>query len=127
VPGNRRQQKGQVVATFDTVEAYLTSFPDDVRPILEQIRAAIRAAVPGAEETMSYNIPTFTLSGRPVVYFAGWKHHVSVYPIPEADEVLERELAPYRAAKGTLRFPLARPIPYEAIGRAAALLAARRS
>jgi uncharacterized protein YdhG (YjbR/CyaY superfamily) len=115
------------VATFETVEADLESFPEDVRPILERVRTAIRAAVPGAEETISYDIPTFKVGGRPVVYFAGWKHHVSVYPIPEADRSLERELAPYRAAKGTLKFPLDRPIPYEIIGRAAALLAAQRS
>jgi uncharacterized protein YdhG (YjbR/CyaY superfamily) len=112
---------------FETVEAYLGSFPDEVRPVLEQVRTAIRAAVPGAQETISYDIPTFKLDGRAVVYFAGWKHHVSVYPIPRADEALERDLAPFRAAKGTLKFPLDRPIPYELIGRAAALLATQRS
>ena len=115
------------VAKFETVEAYLGSFPEEVRPILEQVRATIRAAVPGAEETISYDIPTFKLDGRAVVYFAGWKHHVSVYPIPETDEDLERDLAPFRAAKGTLKFPLDQPIPYELIGRAAGLLAAQRS
>ena len=112
---------------FETVEAYLGSFPDEVRPVLEQVRTAIRAAVPGAQETISYDIPTFKLDGRAVVYFAGWKHHVSVYPIPQADEALERDLTPFRAAKGTLKFPLDRPIPYELIGKAAALLAAQRS
>ena len=115
------------MAKFDTVESYLASFPDEVRPVLEQVRKTIRTAVPGAEETISYDIPTFKLGGRAVVYFAGWKHHVSVYPIPQADEALERDLAPFRAAKGTLKFPLDRPVPYELIGRAAALLADQRS
>ena len=115
------------MAKFDTVESYLASFPDEVQPILEQVRATIRSAVPAGEETISYDIPTFKVDGKPVVYFAGWKHHVSVYPIPEADDALERELAPFRAAKGTLKFPLDRPIPYELIGRAAARLAAQRS
>jgi len=115
------------VTKFETVEAYLASFPDGVRPVLEQVRQTIRTAVPGAEETISYDIPTFKLGGRAVVYFAGWKHHVSVYPIPQADEALERDLAPFRAAKGTLKFPLDRPVPYELIGRAAGLLAAERS
>jgi uncharacterized protein YdhG (YjbR/CyaY superfamily) len=115
------------MATFETVQAYLASFPDDVQPILEQVRTAIRAAVPGAEETISYDIPTFKLAGKPVVYFAGWKRHVSVYPIPDVDEAMERELAPYRTAKGTLKFPLDLPIPYPLIGRTAALLAAQRS
>jgi uncharacterized protein YdhG (YjbR/CyaY superfamily) len=115
------------MAKFETVEGYLASFPDEARPILEQVRTTIRSAVPGAEETISYDIPTFKVGGKPVVYFAGWKNHVSVYPIPEADEALERELAPFRAAKGTLKFPLDRPIPYELIGRTAGLLAAQRS
>jgi uncharacterized protein YdhG (YjbR/CyaY superfamily) len=115
------------MAKFETVEAYLASFPDDVRPVLEQVRATIQAAVPGAEETISYDIPTFKLGGRAVVYFAGWKHHVSVYPIPEASEALELELAPFRGAKGTLKFPLDRPIPYELIALAAGLLADQRS
>ena len=115
------------MAKFDTVESYLASFPDEVQPILEQVRTTIRSAVPAGEETISYDIPTFKVDGKPVVYFAGWKHHVSVYPIPETDDALERELAPFREAKGTLKFPLDQPIPYELIGRAAGLLAAQRS
>jgi uncharacterized protein YdhG (YjbR/CyaY superfamily) len=115
------------MAKFESVETYLASFPEEVRAILEQVRTTIRTAVPGAEETISYDIPTFKVDGKPVVYFAGWKSHVSVYPIPEADDALEREIAPFRAAKGTLKFPLDRPIPYELIGRAAGLLAAQRS
>jgi uncharacterized protein YdhG (YjbR/CyaY superfamily) len=115
------------MARFESVETYLASFPEEIQAILEQVRTTIRTAVPAAEETISYDIPTFKVGGKPVVYFAGWKHHVSVYPIPEADVALERELAPFRAAKGTLKFPLERPIPYELIGRAAGLLAAQRS
>jgi uncharacterized protein YdhG (YjbR/CyaY superfamily) len=115
------------MAKFETVEAYLASFPDEVRSILQQVRSTIQTAVPGAVETISYDIPTFKLDGKSVVYFAGWKHHVSVYPIPEADEDLERAFAPYRAAKGTLKFPLDRPIPYDLIGKTPALLAAQRS
>ena len=60
------------------------------------------------------------------MYFAGWKHHVAVYPIPSADEAFERELAPYRAAKGTLKFPLKQPIPFDLIERVAVLLAEQR-
>ena len=79
-----------------------------------------------AAETISYQIATFTLNGSAFVYFAGWKHHVAVYPIPSGDEAFERELAPYRAAKGTLKFPLKQPIPFDLIERVAALLAAQR-
>ena len=115
-----------MATTFATVDEYIGSFPDDVRIILEEIRRRIRAAVPEAAETISYQIPTFTLDGSAFVYFAGWKHHVAVYPIPSGDEAFERELAPYRAAKGTLKFPLKQPIPFDLIERVAALLAAQR-
>lgn len=69
------------------------------------MRAAIRAAVPGAEERISYGIPTFAIRGRYVVYFSGWKRHLSIYPIPHGSPELEREIEPYRAGKGTLTFP----------------------
>jgi len=115
-----------VATTFATVDEYIGSFPDDVRVILEEIRRRIRAAVPQAAETISYQIPTFTLDGSAFVYFAGWKHHVAVYPIPSGDEAFERELASYRAAKGTLKFPLKQPIPFDLIERVAALLATQR-
>lgn len=104
-----------------SVDAYIASFPADVQPLLEQARAAIHAAAPGLGETISYGLPTFTRDGRYVVYLAGWKRHLSVYPIP-GDPELAPELAPYREAKGTLRFPLDRPIPFELIGRVAAAL-----
>ena len=108
------------------IDAYLAGFPDDVREILSGIRAAIRRALPDATEAISYDIPTFKLHGRNVVHFAGWKQHVSLYPIPDGDPALERELEPYRAGKGTLRFRLGEPVPYELIARIATALAERR-
>ncbi|MFC9790189.1 iron chaperone [Rhodococcus sp. NPDC127528] len=111
---------------FATVDEYIASFPDDVRAILEQIRALLHAVVPGSGETISYDIPTVTLGGKSLVYFAGWKHHVSVYPLPAGDPEFERELAPYKSGPGTAKFPLGKPIPYELIERIAALLAAQR-
>ena len=116
---------------FASVDEYLASFPPDVRAILQQIRRGIRKAIPGAGdtvgETISYGIPAITLNGRTLVYFAGWKHHVSLYPVPEGDAVFEAEIAPFRAAKGTLRFPLDKPIPYDLIGRVAAALSRQRT
>ena len=106
---------------FGSVEEYIASFPADVRAILEQVRRAILDAVPGAGETVSYQIPTITLGGRPLLYFAGWKRHVSVYPAPAGDEALERRLRPYRSAKSTLKFPLSRPVPYDLIAQVAKL------
>jgi uncharacterized protein YdhG (YjbR/CyaY superfamily) len=111
---------------FETVDGYIASFPDDVQKVLRKVRATIRKAVPKAEEKISYQIPTFALDGRYLVYFAGWKNHISVYPLPEADEAFERELAPYKSGKGTVKFPLNKPIPYDLIGRLAALLAEQR-
>ncbi|MBF6074868.1 iron chaperone [Nocardia beijingensis] len=109
-----------------TVDAYLAAFPEDVREILGAIRRAIQAALPEATEAISYDIPTFRLHGRDVVHFAGWKQHVSLYPVPDGEPALARELEPYRAGKGTLRFRLGEPVPYELIARIAIALAERR-
>lgn len=112
---------------FATIDDYINSFPEDVQVILEKVRRTIRKVVPGAGETISYQIPTITLNGKYVVYFAAWKHHISVYPLPATDEALEQELAPYRAGKGTARFPLREPIPYDLIERLVALLVKQRT
>jgi uncharacterized protein YdhG (YjbR/CyaY superfamily) len=111
---------------FESVEAYIESFPPDVQAKLEAVRDAIRAAAPGTEETITYDIPTFTLGGKYVVYFAGWKRHISVYPIPDRDDALTRELQPYLSGKGTLKFPLDEPLPLELIGKVADALVRRR-
>jgi uncharacterized protein YdhG (YjbR/CyaY superfamily) len=116
-----------VSVAFATVDEYIASYPEDVRTVLEEVRRTIRDVVPDGEEMISYQIPTVTVDSRYLVYFAAWKHHLSVYPIPRGDEALDRELAPYLASKGTLRFPYDRPIPYPLIKRVAqALLAQRR-
>jgi len=111
---------------FASVEEYIGSFPAGVQAILEQARRAILDAVPGAGETISYHIPTITLDGRPLLYFAGWKRHISVYPAPAGDEAIERRLGPYRSAKSTLKFPLSQPVPYDLIAQVAKLSLRRR-
>ena len=103
---------------FTSVEEYIGSFPAGVQAILD--------AVPGAGETISYHIPTITLGGRPLLYFAGWKRHISLYPAPAGDEALERRLGPDRAAKSTLKFPLSQPVPYDLIAQVARLSQRRR-
>jgi uncharacterized protein YdhG (YjbR/CyaY superfamily) len=100
-----------------TIDEYTSTFPSDVRVILKRVRQTIRKAMPGAEETISYQIPTFKLSGRYVVYFAAWKHHISLYPIPKGDVAFRRVLSPYVAGKGTVKFPLDKPIPFGLITR----------
>ncbi|HCT79211.1 MAG TPA: hypothetical protein DGT23_22160 [Micromonosporaceae bacterium] len=111
---------------FSTVDEYIRSFPEDVQKVLEEMRRRIHKAVPGSGEKISYQIPTITLDGKYVVYFAGWKQHVSLYPVPAGDEAFEKKIAPYRAAKGTLKFPLGKPVPYDLVERVAKLLARQR-
>ena len=109
-----------------SVEEYIGSFPAGVRAVLEQVRRAILDAVPGAGETISYQIPTITLGGRPLLYFAGWRRHISLYPAPAGDEALERRLGPYRSARSTLKFPLSQPVPYDLIAQVARLRVRQR-
>jgi uncharacterized protein YdhG (YjbR/CyaY superfamily) len=116
-----------VAVKFSSVDEYLDSLRPDVREVLERVRRTIREAVPEAEEKISYQIPTVTLNGRYLVYFAAWKRHLAVYPVPGGDDAFEAEIAPYRAAKGTLRFAYDKPIPYELIGRVAVRLKASAS
>src|SRR2546423_1003855 len=93
-----------------SVDDYIALQPEPVRPILEQVRAAIRKAVPKAEETISYHIPTYKLPGGPLLYFAAWKRHYSLYPAsPELVESFKNELSSYVVNKGTIRFPLSQP------------------
>lgn len=109
-----------------TIDEYIDACPDDVRPIMREIRRRVHVIVPGAGETISYGIPAVTLGGKRLMYFAAWKTHISVYPVPAADQDMEREFAPYLASKGTLRFGLDRPVPYELIEQVAEALAAQR-
>lgn len=111
---------------FNSVEEYISSFPAEVQGNLNEIRRRCSAAVPDSAEMISYGIPTITVDGKYVVYFAGWARHISVYPVPAGDADFEAEIAPFRSAKGTLKFPLDKPIPYELIEKTAALLAAER-
>jgi uncharacterized protein YdhG (YjbR/CyaY superfamily) len=121
------QPEGEQMAQhFETVDEYIASFPAEVQEVLQEIRRRCHAAVPDSGEMISYGIPTITLGGTYVVYFAAWTHHISVYPVPNGDDVFQRNIAPYRAAKGTLKFPLGKPVPYELIGQVAALLAEER-
>ncbi len=99
-----------------TIDEYIGTFPADDREILEQIRQTIRKAAPGATETISYGMPTFDLNGEHLVFFAGWKRHISVYPVPAGDQALQERMAQYKRARGTIQFPLAKPTPYDLIG-----------
>jgi len=100
-----------------TIDEYIAGFPKDVQEILEKIRVTIRKAAPDTEETISYAIPTFTLKGKYLIYFAGYKKHIGVYPVPAGGAELNEELSVYQTGKGTLQFPLDKPIPYDLISK----------
>lgn len=100
-----------------TIDEYIATFPKDVQRILEEVRHTIHKAAPGVAEKISYQMPTFTLNGRYLVYFAAWKHHVGFYALPSGHAAFKKELAPYKGAKGSVRFPLDEPMPLALIGR----------
>ncbi len=103
---------------FSSIDAYIAAQPAVVRTSLERLRAIIRKALPEAEEAISYGMPAFKIGGRPVVYVAGWKAHVSLYPaVGRVATELAAEIAPYKVSKGTLRFELAKPIPARLVTR----------
>jgi uncharacterized protein YdhG (YjbR/CyaY superfamily) len=99
-----------------SIDEYIAACPADVRHILQAIRSTIRRAAPSAEETIAYRIPAFRLNG-PLVYFAAFKNHIGLFPPVHGDKRLMQAIAPFANAKGNLRFPLGRRIPYALIGR----------
>jgi len=99
------------------IDEYIAGCPAGVQAILQQIRLAIRAAAPGAQEAISYQMPAFTLGGRGLVYFAAYKKHIGLYPAPVGDPAFGADLSAYAAGKGTLKFPLGQPIPLDLIGQ----------
>jgi uncharacterized protein YdhG (YjbR/CyaY superfamily) len=111
-------------SAFRSVDEYIASQRAATQHALRRVRSAIRQAVPRADETISYGIPTYKLDGRAVIYFAGWSEHYSIYPSTRrVSDALGSELAPYQAGKGTLRFALADPVPVRLIARIAKLRA----
>lgn len=100
--------------TGETVDAYIAGFPQDVQKVLKKVRAAIRKAAPKAAESISYRIPAYAQDGV-LIYFAGFKAHVGVYPRAQGPAALLKKTAPYESGAGTYKFPLDAPIPYTLI------------
>ena len=98
------------------VDDYIAAFPPAVRKVLREVRATIRKAAPGAVETISYRIPAYKVDGRTIVFFAGFKNHVGMYP-PIRDATLKKATARYAGEKGNLRFPLDEKMPLALITR----------
>jgi uncharacterized protein YdhG (YjbR/CyaY superfamily) len=114
-------------ASIETVDDYIATFPDDVRRIVRDVRAAVRRAAPEGTEAISYKMPTIKIAGRALVHFAAWNTHIGVYPVPVMDPAFESEVAPYRSTKDTLRFSYRAPIPYDLIERVVAELVRRQA
>ena len=109
----------------NTVDEYIAAQPEAVRPKLEQVRAAIRRAVPDAVECIGYRMPGYKLHGKPMLYFAAFQQHYSLFAASGSFFAeLEEELRGYELRKGTVHFPLADPVPVKLIGRVARLRAA---
>jgi uncharacterized protein YdhG (YjbR/CyaY superfamily) len=101
---------------FKTVDGYIASFPPEIGEILEKVRGVIKKAAPGAEEKISYGMPGYKLR-HPLVYFGAHTNHIGLYPTPSATGAFAKELEPYESGKGSIKFPLDKPIPYDLIKR----------
>ncbi|MBS1776284.1 MAG: DUF1801 domain-containing protein [Bacteroidetes bacterium] len=94
------------------IDEYISGFPQDTQSILEQVRKTIKATVPQSEETISYGMPTFKLNGHYLIYFAGYKKHIGLYPVPSNNKLFEKDFSAYKTSgRGTIQFPLDKPIP----------------
>ena len=101
--------------SFNSIDDYLATFPKDVQKIMKQLRGTIKAAAPKSEEKISYQMPTFTLNGKYLVYFAGWKTHIAFYGAPRGNAEFKEDLSAYETGQGTLKFPFDKPIPFDLI------------
>lgn len=100
---------------FKTIDEYIASFPKNVQDILEGLRQLIKESAPEAEESINYGIPTFKLNGKNLLHFAAFKNHIGFYPTPSAVEVFKKDLYKYKQAKGSIQFPIDKPVPLEIV------------
>ena len=102
---------------MNEVDEYITGFPPEVQQIMHEIRRIITDAAPDAVEGMAYGMPGYKTHGKPLVYFAGYKKHIGFYATPTGHSAFAEELAQYKQGKGSVQFPLHKPIPYDLISR----------
>src|SRR6476469_2494291 len=105
-----------ITAKPETIDAYIAGFPTGIQKMLQQVRATIKKAAPQAAETIKYAMPTFTLNGN-LVHFAAFKNHIGFYPAPMGIEAFKKELSVYKSAKGSVQFPIDKPMPLHLISR----------
>jgi len=100
--------------TPKSIDEYILNFPPEIQEILEKLRKVIKESAPDAQEKISYQMPTFALNGN-LVHFAAFKNHIGLYPSPSGTDSFKLEIAEYKSGKGSIQFPLDKPIPYELI------------
>lgn len=100
---------------FQSIDEYIAACPEGTHERLQAIRAAIKKLAPEAKEKISYQIAAFELNGKNLIHFAGWKKHISLYPIPAGDEAFEEAASKYADGKGTMKFPLDEPMPMKLV------------
>jgi len=102
---------------FNDIDSYIAGFPEETQKLLMHLRSTIRKAAPEAKETISYGMPAFTFKDNYLVYFAGFKNHIGFYAIPTGIEAFKKELSVYKGGKGSVQFPLDKPIPFDLISK----------
>ena len=102
---------------FQSIDDYIAACPEQTHERLQEIRKAIKKMVPDAKEKISYQIACFELNGKNLIHFAGWKKHISLYPIPAGDEAFEAAASKYADGKGTMKFPLDEPMPMKLVNK----------
>ena len=102
---------------FTSMDEYIAACPEETHERLQEIRAAVKKIAPDAKEKISYQIAAFELNGKNIIHFAGWKKHISLYPIPAGDEAFEEEVSKYADGKGTMKLPLDEPIPMKLVNK----------
>jgi uncharacterized protein YdhG (YjbR/CyaY superfamily) len=112
---NKHQEKSNKIGSI-SIDEYIATFPEVTQKILEELRATIKASAPEAEEKISYQMPTFALKGN-LVHFAAWKNHIGFYPTSSGTQAFKHELSIYEGAKGSVKFPIEKPLPLELISR----------
>ncbi len=99
-----------------SVNKYIANFPEEIQKILEEIRTTIKKAAPDAEECISYGMPSYKLHGV-LVYFASHKNHIGFYSLPSGNEAFQKELSNYKTGKGSIQFPIDKPMPLDLISQ----------
>jgi len=103
-------QSNEPMKKFKSVDDYFSQLPQKIKPALSNLRKIIQESAPEAEEVISYNMPAFKLHGM-LVWYAAWKEHIGFYPTPSALDVFKKELLAYKGAKGSVQFPIDKPLP----------------